>query len=140
MARMSKHHEELTDGVGKCSVPMWSGGCPDGFCDKPAYGRPPPSARIWNVGQGRYTRIDGRYDGYVPGLACVGHGGPEAPPKPSVPFIDIVFDGPPSHESGRFVEVEDETGKSIKIGEWLQRDDGFWALRIHRAKAAGIGA
>lgn len=45
-------------------------------------------------------------------------------------FVDIVFDGPPSHESGRFVEVEDETGKSIKFGEWVQRDDGFWALRI----------
>ena len=23
-------------------------------------------------------------------------------------IIDVVFDGPPSHESGRFVEVEDE--------------------------------
>ena len=24
--------------------------------------------------------------------------------------IDIVFDGPPSHQSGRFVEVEDDKG------------------------------
>ena len=31
-------------------------------------------------------------------------------------FIDIVFDGPPSHESGRFVEVEDEAGRSIRVG------------------------
>lgn len=45
-------------------------------------------------------------------------------------YIDIVFDGPPSHESGRFVEVEDETGKSINFGEWLKRPDGYWALRI----------
>lgn len=45
-------------------------------------------------------------------------------------FIDIVFDGPPSHESGRFVEVEDETGKSINFGEWVKRDDGYWVLRI----------
>ena len=44
--------------------------------------------------------------------------------------IDIVFDGPPGPEAGRFVEVEDEDGKSIKVGEWIQRDDGFWALRI----------
>lgn len=44
--------------------------------------------------------------------------------------MDIVFDGPPSHESGRFVEVEDATGKSINVGEWLQRPDGYWALRI----------
>jgi hypothetical protein len=46
-------------------------------------------------------------------------------------FIDIVFDGPPSHESGRFVEVEDAQGKSIKFGEWVKRDDGYWALRIN---------
>lgn len=45
-------------------------------------------------------------------------------------FVDVVFDGPPSHESGRFIEVEDETGKSIKFGEWKQRDDGYWVLRI----------
>jgi len=45
-------------------------------------------------------------------------------------MIDIVFDGPPSHESGRFVEVEDASGKSIKFGEWIKRDDGYWALRI----------
>ncbi len=44
--------------------------------------------------------------------------------------IDIVFDGPPSHESGRFVEVEDESGASISLGEWVEREDGFWALRI----------
>ena len=44
--------------------------------------------------------------------------------------VDIVFDGPPSHESGRFVEVEDSTGKSIKFGEWVKRSDGFWALRL----------
>lgn len=45
-------------------------------------------------------------------------------------FIDIVFDGPPSHESGRFVEVENEAGQSISYGQWVNRPDGFWALRI----------
>lgn len=44
--------------------------------------------------------------------------------------IDIVFDGPPSHESGRFVEVENAAGASINFGEWVERADGFWALRI----------
>lgn len=44
--------------------------------------------------------------------------------------INIIFDGPPSHESGRFVEVEDDNGHSITIGEWIQRPDGYWALRI----------
>lgn len=46
-------------------------------------------------------------------------------------YIDIVFDGPPSHESGRFVEVETNSGQSVKIGEWIDRGDGYWALRIH---------
>ena len=44
--------------------------------------------------------------------------------------IQIVFDGPPSHESGRFVEVEDMDGKSIGVGRWVERPDGFWALCI----------
>jgi hypothetical protein len=44
--------------------------------------------------------------------------------------IDVVFDGPPNHEAGRFVEVEDAHGTSINAGEWVEREDGFWALRI----------
>ena len=46
------------------------------------------------------------------------------------PTIDIVFDGPPGPEAGRFVEVEDARGMSIRIGEWLRRSDGYWVLRI----------
>lgn len=49
------------------------------------------------------------------------------------PFFDVVFDGPPSAESGRFVEVEDEQGRSFNAGEWIDRGDGTWALRIGRA-------
>jgi len=45
-------------------------------------------------------------------------------------YIDIVFDGPPSHQSGRFLEVEDSKGKSIDFGEWVCRPNGYWALRI----------
>ena len=33
-------------------------------------------------------------------------------------------------ESGRFVEVENELGASVKAGEWIDRGDGYWALRI----------
>lgn len=44
--------------------------------------------------------------------------------------IRIVFDGPPSHESGRFVEIEDTEGRSINMGEWHDRGDGFWELRL----------
>ena len=46
------------------------------------------------------------------------------------PFVDIVFDGPPSAESGRFVEVENAQGQSIRFGDWIERPDGYWALRI----------
>jgi hypothetical protein len=45
-------------------------------------------------------------------------------------YVDIVFDGPPAHQSGRFVEVEDDQGHGIRFGSWVQRADGFWALRI----------
>jgi len=45
-------------------------------------------------------------------------------------FVDVVFDGPPGPTCGRFVEVENDAGASIAFGEWIQRDDGFWALRI----------
>jgi len=44
--------------------------------------------------------------------------------------INIVFDGPPGPESGRFVEVETDDGKSINAGQWIERSDGFWVLRI----------
>lgn len=75
--RTSKQHEELDAyGVGKCSVPMWSGGGPAGFCDAPAYGRRMPTT--WRRdASGRQYPEDGRYSGYVPALACPHHGGPQ---------------------------------------------------------------
>lgn len=48
-------------------------------------------------------------------------------------YIFIVFDGPPSHVSGRFVEVEDEEGKSIEVGDWVDHygtKANLWALQI----------
>jgi len=45
-------------------------------------------------------------------------------------FVDIVFDGPPSHEGARFIEVEDSRGNSICFAQWVQREDGYWALRL----------
>ena len=44
--------------------------------------------------------------------------------------IRIIFDGPPSHKSGRFVEVENTDGESINVGEWHDRGDGYWEPRI----------
>lgn len=45
-------------------------------------------------------------------------------------YVDIVFDGPPGPEPNGFVEVEDAERRSIRFGEWVERDDGCWALRI----------
>lgn len=47
-------------------------------------------------------------------------------------YVDIVFDGPPDHTAGRFVEVEDSTGRSIRFGHWVKRPDRMWVLRIAR--------
>jgi hypothetical protein len=78
MSSTQQHHHELTDGVGRCSVPMWMNGCPCGFCDAPAYGKRPEGTQFRNAYTGEMMRFDGRYNGYVPGLACEGHGGPSA--------------------------------------------------------------
>lgn len=77
MSKMSIQHEKLIGGVGKCSVPMWQCGCPAGFCDKPAYGKRPDGKTYRDAYTGEVRRFDGRYNGYVPGLACPAHGGPE---------------------------------------------------------------
>lgn len=72
--RLSKHHEKLTDGEGKCSVPMWSQGMPAGFCDASAYGKQEEDQRRY----GEHIRARGGqwFPGYCSGLACFGHGGP----------------------------------------------------------------
>lgn len=78
MSQLHQHHQALNDeGTGRCSVPMWQCGYPAGFCDRPAYGHRPeaPVHRRWD---GFEWRDDGRYAGYVPGLACVQHGGPDS--------------------------------------------------------------
>ena len=56
-------------------------------------------------------------------------------PTPEQPFVDIVFDGPPSHESPPIVEVENSANYSINLGEWVQRPDGLWALRLRPGTA-----
>ena len=43
-------------------------------------------------------------------------------------LVNIVFDGPPGNEAGRFVEVENENGHSISFGEWIEYQQGYWAL------------
>ena len=41
----------------------------------------------------------------------------------------VIFDGPPTHEAGRFVEVENTEGKSVSTNcEWVEQSNGYWAL------------
>jgi hypothetical protein len=47
-------------------------------------------------------------------------------------YIDFVVDGPPGPEAPKFVETEGPGGASIKCGDWIRKDDGWWALRIYR--------
>lgn len=57
--------------------------------------------------------------------------------RASCGLVAIVFDGPPGPDSGRFVEVEDESGASIKLGEWEESKDGFWRLWISALRGEG---
>ncbi len=52
--------------------------------------------------------------------------------------IRIIFDGPPSHESGRFVEVENTRGESIECGEWIECGGGLWELYIQDLPFAAL--
>lgn len=45
--------------------------------------------------------------------------------------IDIVLgDDPAGGPESHFIEIEDEKGNSIRLDEWLKREDGLWAIRI----------
>jgi hypothetical protein len=50
----------------------------------------------------------------------------------------VVFDGFPSPEGPRFVELEDDAGCSISAGEWRKRDDGLTELVLPAPDAASI--
>lgn len=49
---------------------------------------------------------------------------------PATRHVDLVFDGPPGPLAPAFVDVEDDQGRSIRYGEWIERPDGMWALRM----------
>jgi len=77
VSTLNQHHKELNElGEGKCSVPMWMGGCPSGFCDKPAFGFR-QAAKTHTRYDGYTYRDDGLYAGRISGLACPAHGGPK---------------------------------------------------------------
>jgi hypothetical protein len=60
--------------------------------------------------------------------------------------INIIFDGHPGPEGPRFVEIEDDQGRSIRIGDWSEHQpegyehEGFWKLRITLAELKELAA
>jgi hypothetical protein len=57
-----------------------------------------------------------------------------------VEAVNIIFDGPPGPEGPRFIEVETDDGRSIRAGEWQERQDGYWALRITNLPSPSVPA
>jgi hypothetical protein len=53
-------------------------------------------------------------------------------------YVDIVFDGPPAPDGGRFLAVEDSSGQEVRIGEWIE-EKGHWRLRIRAAEIRMAG-
>lgn len=57
--------------------------------------------------------------------------------------INIIFDGHPGPEGPRFVEIENDEGKSIRIGDWepdpRPEHEGYWRLRIVNSALRAIG-
>lgn len=66
-----------------------------------------------------------------PGLEWYGPIGPpgDAPDSQRQP-INILFSGPPGPSGCEFVDAETDDGKPIRVGEWIERPDGYWAIRI----------
>jgi hypothetical protein len=54
--------------------------------------------------------------------------------------LRFVCDGPPSHESGRFVELEDENGHGVGGYRWRKRPDDLWELVVPLAAPALLEA
>ncbi|BDU16673.1 hypothetical protein [Lysobacter auxotrophicus] len=49
----------------------------------------------------------------------------------------IVLDGPPAgpERSGRFVDIEDAAGYSIRSGRWHEDEKGRWVLEVAPSRA-----
>lgn len=45
-------------------------------------------------------------------------------------YFDLVFDVSPSSPENQFIEAEDDAGKSFNVGEWSERANGTWQLRV----------
>lgn len=45
-------------------------------------------------------------------------------------YVDIVFDKLPGPDGSTFIEVENDKGEGIRLGEWVSRPDGYAVLRL----------
>lgn len=55
------------------------------------------------------------------------------PDADSPGIVYVVFDGPPSHDAPRFIEVETMDGASVRVGNWVRMTgdrEGEWALQL----------
>ena len=43
---------------------------------------------------------------------------------------DIVFESGPGPDC-RFQDIEDDSGRSAYVAQWLIREDGSWAIRVN---------
>lgn len=75
MSRISEHHRATCGVEGKCSVPMWSAGSPNGFCDRTAYGQQYAKGTAHAP---MHWMTPGHHSPYAPDLCCDHHGGPRA--------------------------------------------------------------
>ena len=84
--------------------------------------------QAWRIYSDEYSQGESSRIGLAAKIVAEAYeaGRGEATPSPT-PFY-IVFDGPPAHESGRFIEAENENGSGLRVGKWAQRDDGLWTL------------
>ena len=84
MSRMHEHHKPKCGVDGKCSVPMFSGYGPAGFCDKDAFGEQYEPGSKYAPGHWSPRDRNGCWINpnnlppYAPGLCCKSHGGPDA--------------------------------------------------------------
>ena len=47
--------------------------------------------------------------------------------------IRVVFDAPPGRDMPTLVEVEDQHGRPMEVGQWRERPDGYWELVLPTA-------
>ena len=84
---------------------------------------------------GRWDAVSKGESGTTKAIRAVGTLSLVKPATEPPSYVDVVFDGPPAPESGRFIEVENEQGESVRVGEWIEDDappgrQRYWRLRI----------